>query len=39
MRGAPPDDPAPLARQMAGAFPDELREEEERLARLRAAVP
>ncbi len=35
MHGVPPDDPAPLARALAQAFPDELRSEGERLARLR----
>jgi eukaryotic-like serine/threonine-protein kinase len=37
MHGAPPDDPAPLQWLVARAFPDGLREEEERLARLRRA--
>jgi serine/threonine protein kinase len=38
MHGAPPDDPGPLARLVARTFPDELREEQERLARLRRAL-
>lgn len=37
-RGAAPEDPGPLARAMAAAFPDELRAEEHRAARLRAAA-
>jgi len=36
--GAPPEDPAVLARAMARAFPDELRGEEQRRRRLRAAA-
>lgn len=36
--GAPPDDPAVLARAMAKDFPDELRSEERRRRRLRAAL-
>ncbi len=38
MHGASPDDPAPLGRAMARAFPGELRSEEDRLGRLRAAM-
>src|SRR5512138_3597828 len=38
MHGAPPDDPGPLQRLVARAFPDALREEDERLARLRRAL-
>ncbi len=38
LRGAPPDDPAPVRRTMARAFPDELRGEEARMRRLREAV-
>jgi serine/threonine protein kinase len=38
MRGAPPDDPAPLVRIMSRAFPEELRQEEDRLARLQLAL-
>jgi serine/threonine-protein kinase len=37
-RGAPPDDPAPLARTMARWFPDALEAERERLERLRSAI-
>lgn len=36
--GAPPDDPSVLARAMAKAFPEELRGEERRRRRLRAAL-
>lgn len=36
--GDDPDDPRPLARAMAEAFPEELREEERRLRRLRDAA-
>ncbi len=35
LRGVSPEDPGPLARTMAEAFPDERRGEEERLRRLR----
>lgn len=35
LRGGVPEDPGPLARTMAEAFPDELRAEQERLRRLR----
>jgi serine/threonine-protein kinase len=38
MRGASPDDPAPLERAMARWFPDEIGAECERLERLRSAV-
>jgi serine/threonine-protein kinase len=38
LHGVPPDDPGPLSRAMARAFPDELREEERRRARLAAAA-
>ena len=37
-RGAAPDDCGPVARAMAGAFPEELRREEDRRRRLRAAL-
>jgi serine/threonine-protein kinase len=38
LHGVSPDDPGPLSRAMARAFPDELREEERRRARLAAAA-
>lgn len=38
MRGAPPDDPGPIRRAMARAFPEELRAEEARRRRLRVAL-
>ncbi len=38
MRGASPDDPAPLERAMARFFPEEIGAECERLERLRSAV-
>jgi serine/threonine-protein kinase len=37
-RGAPPDDSGPIRRAMARSFPDELRGEEARMRRLRAAI-